>query len=330
LALAAECRSGAGGTDSGPGEGNRRAGVSGGERPATLIFNPHAGGGGPAPEQLQEFLADSGYRPMYRATERAEELDEILSDGEGLVVVAGGDGTFREVAKRLVDSHRPVALLPLGTANNVARSLGVDGPVGQLVAGLRTPRIVGLDLVRARGPWGEDVAVEGAGLGLYADILATYQPDHGKSLLRAVGAAASALDAVRAIRCRIELDGVRLDGEYLLVEAMNTRAIGPRLALAPEADPSDGLLELVLVRHDNRDALLAYVRRLVTSGLAELPSVEVVRGRTVRVNWQGSAFHVDGVAHCPESASAETKRYSAQIDLLPAALEVWLPQVPEG
>jgi diacylglycerol kinase (ATP) len=294
------------------------------ERRATLVYNPYAGGGGPDPEQLQGLLAESGFRATYRATERAEQLDEILGESTGLIVVAGGDGTFREVAKRLVTLDRPVTLLPMGTANNVARTLGIEGQPRQLIAGLRTPQVAHLDLLRARGPWGEELAVEGAGIGVYADILASYRPDAGKSLLRAVGAAASTLDADRSVRCRIEVDGERFDGDYLLLEAMNTRAIGPRLSFAPEADPTDGLLDLVLVRRDNRDAALAYFGRLVMSGLAELPSVEGVRGRSVRVNWRGSGFHVDGISLC-DSRGAETKGYSAQIDVLPAALEVWLP-----
>ncbi|MEX2542760.1 MAG: diacylglycerol kinase family protein, partial [Trueperaceae bacterium] len=278
---------------------------------ATLIFNPHAGAGGVAPESLQDMLVDAGYRPSYRATEHAEELDGILKESEGLIVVAGGDGTFREVALRTAGSDRPIALLPLGTANNSARTLGIEGPIRQVVAGLRSPRKLAVDLLRARGPWGEELVVEGAGLGLYANVLAAYRPQDGKSLLRAILAAASTLDADTAVRCRVELDGERLDGEYLLVEGMNMRAIGPRLTLAPVADPTDGLLDLVLVRHEKRDALLAYVRGLMTSGLAELPSVELVQGKTVKVNWRGSAFHVDGNL-CDEVSAGATRGFSAQ------------------
>lgn len=323
MALAAERNKGSGhqsGADAQPSsETSEFEGVA-----ATLIFNPNAGAGGVAPESLQDMLVEAGYHPTYRATERAEELDGVLRDSEGLIVVAGGDGTFREVAVRTVGSERPIALIPLGTANNSARTLGIEGPLRQIIAGLRSPRKAAVDLLRVRGPWGEELVVEGAGLGLYANVLAAYRPKEGKSLLRAIAAAASTLDVDMAVRCRVELDGERLDGEYLLVEGMNMRAIGPRLTLAPKADPTDGLLDLVLVRHEKRDALLAYVRGLMTSGLAELPSVDLVRGKTLKVNWRGSAFHVDGNLSSDVGIGA-TKGFSAQLDVLPGAVEVWLP-----
>jgi diacylglycerol kinase (ATP) len=294
--------------------------------PATLIYNVNAGSStGIEPNALQTMLLDAGFEPVYHATERAEELNEIFAATEGLVVVAGGDGTIREVAKRLNGKGRPISILPLGTANNTARTLGVEGTVKQIIAGLANPRSVPLDLARARGPWGEETVVEGAGLGLFANVLSAYRPDEGKSLLRAVGAAANTLGIDAPVRCRLELDGIGFDGEYLLVEVMNMRAIGPRLTLAPEADPGDGFLDLVLVKHENRDALFAYLRGLMTGGLRELPSVDVKRGRNLRVNWRGSAFHVDGISLCDEARESDTKGLSAQIEILPAALEVWLP-----
>jgi diacylglycerol kinase (ATP) len=300
--------------------------------PATLIYNANAGNSaGMEPDALQAMLLDAGLEPVYHATERAEELDEIFAATEGVVVVAGGDGTIREVAKRLHGKGRPITILPLGTANNTARTLGVEGTVKQIIAGLTHPRNVPLDLARARGPWGEEIVLEGAGLGLFANVLSAYRPDEGKSLLRAVGVAANTLGTDAPVRCRLELDGMVLDGEYLLVEIMNMRAIGPRLTVAPDADPGDGLLDLVLVKHENRDALFSYLRGLMTGGLSELPSVDVRRGRILRVNWRGSAFHVDGMSLCDEARESGTKGLSAQIEILPAAMEVWLPGgEPEG
>lgn len=302
-----------------------------GPRPAaTLIFNFNAGGGGGSrPEELEEMLIEAGYEPSYRPTESPEELDTIFRESEGLVVVAGGDGTFREVARRLWGKDRPVALIPLGTANNSARSLGIEGPPAKVVAGLTVPRKVGVDVARARGSWGEEFFLEGAGLGMFANVLAAYKPDVGKSWLRAISAAANTF-ADKPVRCRMELDGQRLDGEFLLIEVMNMRAVGPRLPLAPKADPTDGLLDVVLVRYENRDAWLAYLRGLMTRGLEDLPSVETVRGRKLKIHWRGSAFHVDAKTLAENSREAESKGFSAQIELLPGVLEVWAPGTTRG
>lgn len=311
--------------------GGERTDVATAGRPeATLIYNAHAGSGaGPDAEELVSLLDDAGFEARYRPTESAADLDQIFKDDAGLVVVAGGDGTIREVAKRLVNKPRPLAIIPLGTANNTARSLGIDGNVAQLIAGLRSPRRQRLDVARARGPWGDEFMLEGAGLGLFANVLAAYNPEAGKSLMRAVAAAANNLGDA-PVRCRIELDGERLDGDFLMVEILNMQAVGPRLALAPEADPGDGLLDLVLVRHENRDAWLAYLRGLVTKGLRKLPSVEVLRGRELKINWRGSAFHVDAQPYCEGGLGSDTKRFSAKIELVPGAIELWLPGTETG
>lgn len=304
-----------------PGEGE-----STDQRSAVVLYNNNAGSATVDPEEIGKRLEDLGFEARVFRTDSPAEIGPLLADSEGLVVVAGGDGTVREVVKRLLQKPRPLALLPFGTANNIARTLGLEGSWQQVVESLSEPRRVPLDVAVARGPWGSEIVLEGAGAGLFANILTAYRPKEGKNLLRALGAAANELGIDEPVRYRIELDGKELDGEYLLVEAMNMRAVGPRLSLAPAADPSDGLLDLVLVRADRRDALLTYVTALINGGLAELPSVEIVRGSRLRIHWRGSAFHVDSLPFCEEAREAKSKAYSAQLEIKPGALEVWLPK----
>ena len=96
----------------------------------------------------------------------------MLDKRAGLVVVAGGDGTVARVARRMVGRGVPVAILPAGTANNIARSLGLlKQPFEELVRGWRDARRVQLDVGIAAGPWGERYFVEGLGAGLFAGLL---------------------------------------------------------------------------------------------------------------------------------------------------------------
>ncbi|GGM21554.1 diacylglycerol/lipid kinase family protein [Deinococcus aerophilus] len=264
---------------------------------ATLIFNPGAGGSGhSSPEGLTEALHGIGYRPVYRATDSEDALQGALAGATGTVFVAGGDGTIRAAALRL--AGRPnvtLGVIPMGTANNIARTLGVCGEPQDVIAAYADARAVPFDVGRVRAPWGEDTFLEALGCGAFADVLADYDPESGKSPLRAVGAIGSALSGLNPLPLTLSLDGAaQPELAHLLLEVMNTPATGPRLPLCSGADPCDGWLDVVSVNAEERDGLLAYAAALARDGFGELPSVQRARARSIDIPYLGQAFHVDG------------------------------------
>jgi diacylglycerol kinase (ATP) len=98
---------------------------------------------------------------------------------------------------------------------------------------------------------------------------------------------------------KVTLDGTDLSGEYLLVEAMNIPLVGPNVPLAPGADWSDGLLDLVLVTERERPALSDYLRARIGGSAAPL-ELPVRRGRRVVLRASPSELHVDDDAWKPE------------------------------
>lgn len=305
---------------------------------ATLIYNKNAGRADQThPEKLVEALRWMGYEPDCRATGSENELDQALADVTGLVVVAGGDGTVRAVAKRLIDRDVALTLLPLGTANNIGHALGIAGSPLEIIAGLKNPQKRHFDVGRAHLPWGEDYFLEGLGYGFFADILAEYDPDKGKSVPRSIETFVDTLSDYEAVHCRMKLDGRDLSGDYLMVEVLNTDSVGPRLHLAPDADPQDGLFEVVRIRRDGRDGLLRYLSSLLSEELEELPSVEVNRGRRLELVWTGFPIHVDAEVHPKmrksdgqtEPGPSEAKEKEVLAEVTPNALEIWLPQPPQ-
>lgn len=175
-----------------------------------------------------------------------------MRDPGDLVVAAGGDGTIRGVALALAQTGRgvPLALAPLGTANNIARTLGLKDTTENLLRGLAAPQKRPFDLGLIHAPWGKSLFLEAFGFGMFAQGLAIYHPDARKSLLRAARAAIRTLRHYKAREWQLELDGDDLSDRYLIGELMNTAAMGLRLSLAPGADPGDGLFDLVLARED--------------------------------------------------------------------------------
>jgi diacylglycerol kinase family enzyme len=311
---------------------------------ATLIYNQSAGSNGKiSAEELQEALREIGYHPVYQATSSQEDLDSILAEPQGLVVVAGGDGSLRAVATRLIGKQVPISVIPLGTANNICRSLGIEGSPQDIIAGLKNPRKSFFDVGYARSPWGSDYFLEGLGYGYYADILAAYDPNKGKSIWRSLEAILETLPNYEPYYSQLKIDGELVSGDFLLVEVLNTTAIGPRLKLAPEADPTDGLFQVVCLREDSRDTYLSYLTSLLTDGFHELPSVEVKQARRLEITWTGCPIHVDGEVRPEESQrpadwnpaqgarplNSSQSEAIIEVKILAGALEFWLPQ-PSG
>jgi diacylglycerol kinase family enzyme len=234
----------------------------------TVIHNPGAGDGETSAKELLAALREHGYQPQYHSS-KGGDLGTALADPGELVVVAGGDGTVGDVAKRLAGRAIPVAVLPAGTANNIATTLGSEGPLRDQVARWAAAPRRPFDVGRARGPWGKRSFIESVGCGLVADMMARFDRKKEQE-----PAPADPEDEVRAAReelrqllrgarprhCRIEADGRDLSGRYLLVEVMNIPRIGPRLLLAPGADPGDGSLDVVALADEHTEQLDAYLR----------------------------------------------------------------------
>ena len=311
---------------------------------ATLIVNPNSGGAEKmTPEEMMESLVEAGYQPVFLSTSSEEDLDSILKDTSGLVVSAGGDGTFRAVATRLLGEEAFLTHLPLGTANNVGASLGIEGSALEIIAGLKDPVKRRFDIGVVTAPWGRDYFVEACGFGMYADALARYDPNEGRSLLRSLSSMIETISEFESHFAQITLDGEDISGTYRMFEVMNTSRFGPWIKLAPEADPGDGLLDIVRIHPDHDESLFRYVASLVAEDLKELPNVEISRGRCLEFRWQGNfPFHIDAEIRPPVSErpkertpavgatdpNSHTEENVLRIELMPQALEIWQPAPP--
>ena len=253
--------------------------------------------------RLTAILRDAGHDVTYFPAKRKKVWRAALDEPWDVVAVAGGDGTVGRVARRTAGTGLPVAVLPLGTANNLARALGVsDRPLEALVAGW--PRGVRqcFDLGVARGPWGEFRFLEGVGAGLLARMMSWLETidnaplehldepeDRVASVVRLLRAR---LDQCKAVPYAVKLDGRDCSGEYVLVEVMNIPSIGPNLRLSPGADPSDGLLDVVLLAEDERAEFREHLQAFFPNG-DDTPSLTVHHARRVELVWDGFDVHLD-------------------------------------
>ncbi len=281
--------------------------------------------------RLLALLRREGYRPQYFDLHAALEDPARLPDAD-FVVVAGGDGSFRKVALQL-KAPRPLALLPLGTANNIARSLGITGSPAEIIGSWDATQPARFDIGVARGPWGERRFVEGVGIGLFARLLSILErletnPAHEgaakthrvASDLRSTTVLAHEMAPLAATA---GLDGESLAGEFFLIEGLNIARVGAGIELATGADSGDGLLEVVFAPAGEREKLLETLANVARH--REAPSLLPVR-QVRRLELQVPACFVridDSVIEMKEPGVIE-------ITLEEQPIEVLLPQGKAG
>lgn len=230
----------------------------------SLLYNETAGEGIPL-DLIREAIARHGHE-LVRVFEKDSEIEALVAEGPELVVAAGGDGTIAIAARFLAGRGIPLAILPLGTANNIAKSLRIGGSLEQTIGGWRKASRHPLDLGIAQGDWGNRRFVEAVGGGLipggivHAKLHAARDQELPTSRIsEAVRRYGQVLSRLEPAPWTIDVDGVRTTGDFLLVEVLNIRSIGPNLVLAPEADPSDGVFSVVMAGEEHREELVRYL-----------------------------------------------------------------------
>lgn len=267
---------------------------------ATLIHNENAGFEKDSPETLIRLMRSHGFQARYADPDK-ETLKKTLGNPGDVLVVAGGDGTVGKIAKKHVGNETPIAVLPFGTANNIATSLNISGTAKQIISKWDVEKIHHFDVGITSVDKKERFFLESSGFGLFPNLFRQRrdrdsQDSREEELEDALKHQLRILHRYRSQECIIEMDGQTLSGEYLMVEIMNTPLAGPSLQLAPQADPRDGLFDVVTIRENEREALGEFLMNTL-HGKEQTPPFSVHRTQAVKVSWGGKHYHVDGVTN---------------------------------
>ena len=269
----------------------------------TLIHNPEAGNEDqPSGEDLTRLVESAGHAVRYQSCRRADWRD-VLREPVDLVVIAGGDGIVGTTLVELVGRKMPATILPMGTANNIANALSLRGrELNRLIQGWENSQRVRFDVAVAKGPWGSTCFVEGMGIGAFTETMSrldarknidlAHHENTDKKIESVLHIMKIRLEGAAPLPLKLRLDGAELAGEFVLLETMNIRSIGPNLELAPDADPSDGTLDVVLVSNDEKDRLSEYLARRI-AGSKEPPRLASRRVRHLRIECDEMRVHID-------------------------------------
>jgi len=266
-----------------------------------IIHNPTAGAGSHSKEQLIEMVTVAGHQYHYASTDDKGWKDFQMNKIDAYLV-AGGDGTVKKLATVLMSNpllqRKPVYLLPLGTANNIAGTLSIQ-PYDHLDF---SQKIHKFDCGRIEGLGSEDFFIESIGFGIFPELIAEMEKEKLKGagpmdeLDRSMEVLLEIVKNFKARKAKIRIDGIKMKGRFLLVELLNIRQLGPNLNLAPDADPGDAYFELVMITEDGREELLNYLEHSKQGKPGHVDPnrfIHILKVKNVKMKWKGTELHVD-------------------------------------
>ncbi len=262
-----------------------------------LIYNPRSGNHEWSEQKLKDSLAAYGFECI--GSTDVKRWGRNKKKKADFLVVAGGDGTVKkvigEILKRKDDNEIPIAILPLGTANNFARSLGLDGHVQEVIQSWQNRKVILIDVGVAGGK--SKLFIEAIGVGVFPLLMKKMERKGSNGSAEGELQLAShmlykIILSYPAKQCIIETDNDRISGKFLLVEVMNTKSIGPNLQLANGVDMTDGLLDVVMVPKEQRKEFGLHVLDEM-NGKESAFQFQTVKSSKVKITWKGSRFHVD-------------------------------------
>jgi diacylglycerol kinase (ATP) len=284
-----------------------------------VILNPIAGSvkEADAMRQRLQALEPEWLHTSQQAGDAERFTREASQAGAELIVSAGGDGTLNEVVNGIASTgcQTVLALVPLGTGNDFARTLGGPSNVDAAIEHIRKGQTRAIDLVRVTSDQVRYfINVSSGGFSGVVDDKLTPEMKRTWGPLAYLRSAAAAFPELRGYTTSVSLDDrPPVEWDLYNVVIANGRYVAGGIPIAPEADVSDGLLDIVLIP-ERGPAELAIVAAQILLG-KHLGSDAIIfkRAQKVAINSRpGMWFNVDGEMIGNEPAVFE---------LLPQALQ---------
>lgn len=296
---------------------------------AKLLHNPTAGSGEFDDLELISMVKSNGFECDYSSVK--EKDWEEISPAVDFLIIAGGDGTVRKTAKKilerkLIDGIWPIGLLPLGTANNIGSTLGLKGiKPEELIKAWKQNNRKKYDIGRLYGTGKASFFMEGFGFGLFPYLIKQMEkreltgPETPDESMRATLQKFHELIlSYKSRECKLEINGKDHSGKFLLVEVMNTQCIGPNMAISPDSNPGDGVLEVVMIPENDKKKFAEYISGKLNGNEQEY-KFNTVKATKVKISWDGTHVHAD------DEVLEIKKRAEVRVEIRKRVLEFLVP-----
>lgn len=289
-----------------------------GRRRALVVINRRAARGRQRLAPALALLSDAGIEIDLRLIRRAGKVGPIIRDAAGgadLVIVGGGDGTLSAAADAQRASGLPLGILPMGNANDLARTLGIPTSLADacrvIAGGARRP----IDLGHVNGRHFFNVASIGLSVAIADRLTGAIKQRWG--VLGYLGCAWEAMHAPTRFHARITGDGGTIEVEAIQLAIGNGRHYGGGMTIIDDAAIDDGRLDFYALPPQSRWRLVGLVAVLRWGKHRQVAGIHVLHGTRFDIEtWPPMKVNIDGEI---------AERTPATFGIVPEALEVFVP-----
>lgn len=267
------------------------------KRNILFVINPISGGKNKSkfPEMVSKYLDREKFHATYFFTEKHGHASEIASEmikkGADIIVAVGGDGTINEIASVLEGTEKVLGIIPYGSGNGLARSLGIPLNDKQAVKRLNELHQSSIDSGMLNGRKFFNMA----GIGFDAHISALFAEEVKRGLGGYIRTTIAEISKYRPEKYLLEIDGKNYEREAFMISIANSSQFGNNAHIAPSASLKDGLLDISIVKPFPLYHFPVLAFRMFSKSTHRSKYVEIIKGSRIRIIRQvPAAVHLDG------------------------------------
>ena len=267
-------------------------------RKIILIINKFAGHRkkhSTAVYRVVSVLQENGCEVEYSYTNHPGHATELASEaaikGFDLVVAVGGDGTMNEVAQGLIGTSTPMGIIPMGSGNGLARDLGISMDIKKSARLLVEGSIKQIDVCRINS----QRFLCTSGIGFDAQVADKMAKAPTRGFLRYIQLTLKESIAFKPFKIKMKVNDILIEKPVFLITFANARQFGNNALIAPKADISDGLIDVVVVKPFPKIWLPVFGVGLFLGIIPKLPFVDCYKAKQLELEFADTPFfHFDG------------------------------------
>ncbi|AQX07427.1 MULTISPECIES: diacylglycerol/lipid kinase family protein [Elizabethkingia] len=240
-------------------------------------------------EKLQQKYPEANFMISKSIEDTHRFIDENFASTEVFVAV-GGDGTISTVAQKLINTDKILAVFPAGSGNGFSNETNFTKNIDSLLQKIKQKKFHKIDTFTVNG----NLSINVSGTGFDGEVIKKFEKT-SRGFTNYIKVTVKTFFIFKSIKVEFEEKYKQYNGNYLMLNVANTRQFGNNAYIAPHADYSDGLVDIVLVKKFPLWHSLAFAFRMFTKNLKENEYLTYFPVSDLKFSVRNSkAWHLDG------------------------------------